>query len=98
MYFNSRRLGIFFCRPNTIAGSRYHVFTEQAKFLVFISNAGQFCLPQDKRQLYEFDVRVPFMIRGPGVKANQTSQVRFYTAWRCMQKAPSPMQLAKIKK
>lgn len=35
---------------------------------------GQFSLPQDKRQLYEFDVRVPFMIRGPGVMANKTSQ------------------------
>jgi len=39
-------------------------------------SAGQFSLPQDKRQLYEFDVRVPFMIRGPGVMANKTSQVR----------------------
>ena len=37
---------------------------------------GQFSLPQDKRQLYEFDVRVPFMIRGPGVMANKTSQVK----------------------
>jgi len=45
---------------------------------LFISSvsAGQFSLPQDKRQLYEFDVRVPFMIRGPGVMANKTSQVR----------------------
>jgi len=44
---------------------------------LFISSvsAGQFSLPQDKRQLYEFDVRVPFMIRGPGVMANKTSQV-----------------------
>lgn len=28
---------------------------------------GQFALPNDKRQLYEFDVRVPFMARGPGI-------------------------------
>lgn len=35
---------------------------------------GQFSLPQDKRQLYEFDVRVPFMIRGPGVMVNKTLQ------------------------
>ena len=40
------------------------------------NSAGQFCVPKGKRQLYEFDVRVPFMIRGPGLKANKTSQVR----------------------
>ncbi|XP_013399886.1 N-acetylglucosamine-6-sulfatase-like [Lingula anatina] len=31
----------------------------------------QFSLPLDKRQLYEFDVRVPLMVRGPGIKAGQ---------------------------
>lgn len=36
---------------------------------------GQFSLPLDKRQLYEFDIRVPLMVRGPSIKANQTSQV-----------------------
>ncbi|XP_058955120.1 N-acetylglucosamine-6-sulfatase [Pocillopora verrucosa] len=47
-------------------------------YIIFSSDngfhLGQFSLPQDKRQLYEFDVRVPFMIRGPGVTANKTSQ------------------------
>ncbi|KAL5006866.1 hypothetical protein ScPMuIL_015672 [Solemya velum] len=33
---------------------------------------GQFSLPYDKRQLYQFDVRVPLMIRGPGIKPGQT--------------------------
>ncbi|XP_076339126.1 N-acetylglucosamine-6-sulfatase-like isoform X2 [Tachypleus tridentatus] len=28
---------------------------------------GQFSLPQDKRQLYEFDIRVPLLVRGPGI-------------------------------
>ncbi|KAK7098784.1 hypothetical protein V1264_003016 [Littorina saxatilis] len=35
---------------------------------------GQFGLPSDKRQLYEFDIRVPLMIRGPGIPAGQVSQ------------------------
>lgn len=34
--------------------------------------AGQFSLPNDKRQFYEFDIRVPLMVRGPGVKSGQT--------------------------
>ncbi|KAA8579209.1 hypothetical protein FQN60_000031 [Etheostoma spectabile] len=33
-----------------------------------------FSLPIDKRQLYEFDIRVPLMVRGPGIKPNQTLQ------------------------
>ena len=34
---------------------------------------GEFALPIDKRQPYEFDIRVPFILRGPGVAANTTS-------------------------
>ncbi|XP_045922648.1 glucosamine (N-acetyl)-6-sulfatase (Sanfilippo disease IIID), b [Micropterus dolomieu] len=37
-------------------------------------HTGQFSLPIDKRQLYEFDIRVPLMVRGPGIKPNQTLQ------------------------
>lgn len=33
---------------------------------------GQFSLPLDKRQLYEFDIRVPLVIKGPGVSKNVT--------------------------
>ncbi|ETE59153.1 N-acetylglucosamine-6-sulfatase, partial [Ophiophagus hannah] len=35
-------------------------------------HTGQFSLPIDKRQLYEFDIRVPLLVRGPGVKGNKT--------------------------
>uniref|UniRef100_A0A3Q2FPE8 N-acetylglucosamine-6-sulfatase n=1 Tax=Cyprinodon variegatus TaxID=28743 RepID=A0A3Q2FPE8_CYPVA len=38
-------------------------------------HTGQFSLPLDKRQLYEFDIRVPLMVRGPSIKPNQTSQM-----------------------
>lgn len=34
--------------------------------------SGQFGLPIDKRQLYEFDIRVPLIVRGPGVPKNVT--------------------------
>uniref|UniRef100_A0AAX7SC44 N-acetylglucosamine-6-sulfatase n=1 Tax=Astatotilapia calliptera TaxID=8154 RepID=A0AAX7SC44_ASTCA len=34
-------------------------------------HTGQFSLPIDKRQLYEFDIRIPLMVRGPGIKAKQ---------------------------
>ncbi|XP_061618877.1 N-acetylglucosamine-6-sulfatase isoform X1 [Phyllopteryx taeniolatus] len=37
-------------------------------------HTGQFSLPLDKRQLYEFDIRVPLLVRGPNIKAGQTSQ------------------------
>uniref|UniRef100_A0A914W021 Sulfatase N-terminal domain-containing protein n=1 Tax=Plectus sambesii TaxID=2011161 RepID=A0A914W021_9BILA len=40
-------------------------------FIVYTSDngyhTGQFRLPLDKRQPYEFDVRVPLIVRGPGV-------------------------------
>ncbi|XP_069038160.1 glucosamine (N-acetyl)-6-sulfatase (Sanfilippo disease IIID), b isoform X1 [Lepisosteus oculatus] len=37
-------------------------------------HTGQFSLPIDKRQLYEFDIRVPLLVRGPGIKPKQTLQ------------------------
>lgn len=39
------------------------------------ASTGQFSLPIDKRQLYEFDIRVPLLVRGPGIKPNQTCLV-----------------------
>lgn len=33
---------------------------------------GQFGLPLDKRQLYETDLRVPLLVRGPGIVSNTT--------------------------
>ncbi|XP_024155705.1 glucosamine (N-acetyl)-6-sulfatase (Sanfilippo disease IIID), b [Oryzias melastigma] len=37
-------------------------------------HTGQFSLPIDKRQLYDFDIRIPLLVRGPGIKPNQTLQ------------------------
>lgn len=34
---------------------------------------GQFSMPMDKRQPYETDVRVPLLIRGPGIAASKIS-------------------------
>ncbi|XP_036433342.1 LOW QUALITY PROTEIN: N-acetylglucosamine-6-sulfatase [Colossoma macropomum] len=46
-------------------------------YIIFTSDngyhTGQFSLPMDKRQLYEFDIRVPLLVRGPNIKPNQTS-------------------------
>ncbi|KAM9467435.1 N-acetylglucosamine-6-sulfatase [Clarias gariepinus] len=46
-------------------------------YILFTSDngyhTGQFSLPLDKRQLYEFDIRVPLLVRGPNIKPNQTS-------------------------
>ncbi|XP_077352948.1 glucosamine (N-acetyl)-6-sulfatase (Sanfilippo disease IIID), b isoform X2 [Festucalex cinctus] len=45
-------------------------------FVFFTSDngyhTGQFSLPIDKRQLYEFDIRTPLLVRGPAVHVNVT--------------------------
>ncbi|XP_049594906.1 glucosamine (N-acetyl)-6-sulfatase (Sanfilippo disease IIID), b [Syngnathus scovelli] len=49
------------------------ILSQHASAAVFLGfPAGQFSLPIDKRQLYEFDIRTPLLVRGPGVKANVT--------------------------
>ncbi|XP_071492103.1 N-acetylglucosamine-6-sulfatase-like isoform X2 [Diadema antillarum] len=46
-------------------------------YIIFSSDngfhLGQFSLPNDKRQLYEFDIRVPLIVRGPGIPAGSTN-------------------------
>lgn len=45
----------------------YIVFTSDNGF-----HLGQFALGADKRQPYETDIRVPFIVRGPGVPSKTT--------------------------
>ena len=33
---------------------------------------GQFCIPYDKREPYEHDIRIPLMVKGPGITKNVT--------------------------
>lgn len=44
-------------------------------FIIFTSDHGfhlnQFALPWDKRQPYETDIRIPLLIRGPGIPSNK---------------------------
>ena len=51
-----------------VMGDTYVLFTSDNGY-----HLGQFSLPNDKRQLYEFDVRVPLIVRGPGVKEKARS-------------------------
>jgi len=59
----AKRLEWFGVLDNT-----YIIFTSDNGF-----HLGQFSLPNDKRQLYEFDVRVPLMVRGPGIEKHLQS-------------------------
>uniref|UniRef100_A0A8C4N8T7 N-acetylglucosamine-6-sulfatase n=1 Tax=Eptatretus burgeri TaxID=7764 RepID=A0A8C4N8T7_EPTBU len=51
----------------------------KSTYIFFMSDngyhTGQFSLPIDKRQLYEFDIRVPLIVRGPGLKPGQKFEV-----------------------
>ncbi|XP_071817804.1 N-acetylglucosamine-6-sulfatase-like [Apostichopus japonicus] len=55
-------------KAKSLLDSTYIIFSSDNGF-----HLGQFSLPNDKRQLYEFDIRVPLMIRGPGIKAKSVN-------------------------
>ncbi|XP_035217177.1 N-acetylglucosamine-6-sulfatase-like isoform X2 [Stegodyphus dumicola] len=65
-------------------------------FIFFTSDngfhLGQFSLPWDKRQPYEFDVKVPLLIRGPGVEKGITIQQPMLN----IDLAPTFLELANI--
>jgi len=46
----------------------YFIYTSDHGF-----HLGQYGMMYDKRQLYENDIRIPFVIRGPGVARNQST-------------------------
>ncbi|XP_050410720.1 N-acetylglucosamine-6-sulfatase [Patella vulgata] len=53
-------------QSKNLLGNTYVVFSSDNGY-----HLGQFSMPEDKRQLYEFDIRVPLMIRGPGITPGQ---------------------------
>lgn len=56
-------------RKKSLLNSTYVIFTSDNGF-----HLGQFSMPYDKREPYEFDIRVPLFIRGPGIAAATTSR------------------------
>lgn len=55
---------IHYLRLNDLLSNTYIVFTSDNGY-----HLGQFSQPFDKRQPYETDIRVPFLVRGPGIPA-----------------------------
>lgn len=54
-----------------ILNETYIIFTSDNGF-----HMGQFELPWDKRQPYETDIRVPLMIRGPGIRSRKRKKFK----------------------
>ncbi|XP_023222239.1 N-acetylglucosamine-6-sulfatase-like isoform X1 [Centruroides sculpturatus] len=71
-----------------ILNNTYIIFSSDNGF-----HLGQFSLPEDKRQLYEFDIRVPLIVRGPGIK----SKLELMEPVLNIDFAPTFMDLAGIK-
>ncbi|XP_011500342.1 PREDICTED: N-acetylglucosamine-6-sulfatase-like, partial [Ceratosolen solmsi marchali] len=56
-------------KSQDLLDNTYIIFTSDNGFHV-----GQFSMPYDKRQPYETDIRVPLLIRGPGISPNSEVQ------------------------
>ncbi|XP_076618807.1 N-acetylglucosamine-6-sulfatase [Colletes latitarsis] len=55
-------------KKQNLLNSTYIIFTSDNGYHI-----GQFSMPMDKRQPYESDIRVPLLIRGPGIAPSKIS-------------------------
>ncbi|CAK9295543.1 unnamed protein product [Gordionus sp. m RMFG-2023] len=74
------------CNESDILDSTYFIFTSDNGY-----HLGQFGLPYDKRQPYEFDIKIPLMISGPGV-----TQTEIHKIVSNIDLAPTMLEMANI--
>ena len=77
------------CEQANVVDRTYFISTSDHGYQL-----GQFNIPMDKRHVYDWDTRVPFVIRGPGIKAGS----RFEEPATLVDLAPTFLAIAGLSK